>query len=629
MAHYLYNSNENLETLYAGFKAGLVPVSTNYRYGSDEFAYLWDSSDAVAVVSHGTFAGQIEAICSRAPRVKTFLWVNDGSGPGPERAVQIEHVATSANDRCVPSWGRSDEHLLLLYTGGTTGMPKGVRWQQKDLIASLDAGTKNRLPAVATADGAAQRVSGLGLRNLPAAPPMHGTGMFNAISNLMVGGSVHPLEGRRFEVTELLDTVHAKRVNSMSSGVTWSAEDGWDVVPGSGERGRVAMRGCTPVGYYKDPEKSAATFIAIDGVRYSMSGDWGEVDANGTVRLLGRRSECINTGALIAHVKEHLAHYKAPKRVIPVASVGRAANGKLDIQGAQGTGHRTAGVTRPARQRGGPTSTGRRRRVQFMANPLLNEASFRQASGTGTLPPPDIATRVEGISSSATRTGVMTVNGAIQATLGLLVLLLAGGVVGWRLVKVREGEITSFPSWTIFLVIIGAIAVMVTSRKPQLAKVVAPAYAVAEGLFVGAISHAYETWQSGIVLAAVGATLGVFTVMLVLYRFRIIKVTNRFRSIVVSATMGLMVFYVVSLILNAFGVNLSIISSASGLGIAFSVFAAGLAAFNLLLDFDLMERGAKAGAPAYMNWFAALGLLVTIVWLYLEMLRLLSKLQRR
>ncbi|CAB4697945.1 MAG: hypothetical protein F2934_05370 [Actinobacteria bacterium] len=264
-----------------------------------------------------------------------------------------------------------------------------------------------------------------------------------------------------------------------------------------------------------------------------------------------------------------------------------------------------------------------------MANPLLNEASFRQASGTGTLPPPDIATRVEGISSSATRTGVMTVNGAIQATLGLLVLLLAGGVVGWRLVKVREGEITSFPSWTIFLVIIGAIAVMVTSRKPQLAKVVAPAYAVAEGLFVGAISHAYETWHSGIVLAAVGATLGVFTVMLVLYRFRIIKVTNRFRSIVVSATMGLMVFYVVSLILNAFGVNLSIISSASGLGIAFSVFAAGLAAFNLLLDFDLMERGAKAGAPAYMNWFAALGLLVTIVWLYLEMLRLLSKLQRR
>ena len=264
-----------------------------------------------------------------------------------------------------------------------------------------------------------------------------------------------------------------------------------------------------------------------------------------------------------------------------------------------------------------------------MANPLLNEATFKQASGTRTLPPPDISTRVDSIASTATRAGVMTVNGAIQATLGLLVLLLAGGVLGWRLVKVNEGQITSFPSWTIFLVILGAIAVMVASRKPQIAKVIAPAYAVVEGIFVGAISHAYETWQNGVVLAAVGATLGVFAVMLVLYRFRIIKVTNRFRSVLVSATMGLMVFYLVSLVLHAFGVNLSIINSASGLGIAFSVLAAGLAAFNLLLDFDLMERGAKAGAPAYMNWFAALGLLVTIVWLYLEMLRLLSKLQRR
>lgn len=467
VAHYLYNSNEYLETLYACFKAGLAPVNTNYRYGSDELAYLWDNSDAVAVVFHGTFTGQIEAIRSRVPRVKTFLWVDDGSGPCPEWAVQFEHAATSANDRCVPPWGRSGEHLLLLYTGGTTGMPKGVMWQQEDLIASLDAGTKNRLPAAATADGAAQRVNGPGPRNLPAAPLMHGTGMFNAISNLMVGGSVHSLVGRHFEVTELLDTVHTKRVNSMSivgdafakpilraldaepdrwdisslrvvvsSGVMWSAEskagllrhndrlilvdslgsseaigmasntttagsvgrtatfrlgentrvvteDGRDVVPGSGERGRVAMRGYTPVGYYKDPEKSAATFIKIDGVRYSMPGDWAEVDADGTVRLLGRGSQCINTGgekvypeeveevlklhpsvadaavvglpderfgeaitalaeprtgqtidaaALIAHVKEHLAHYKAPKRVFPIASVGRAANGKLDYK---------------------------------------------------------------------------------------------------------------------------------------------------------------------------------------------------------------------------------------------------------------------------------------------------------
>jgi uncharacterized YccA/Bax inhibitor family protein len=194
---------------------------------------------------------------------------------------------------------------------------------------------------------------------------------------------------------------------------------------------------------------------------------------------------------------------------------------------------------------------------------------------------------------------------------------------------VNEGEITSFPTWTIGIVILGAIGVMITNWKPQIARFVAPVYAVLEGLFVGAVSHAYETWQDGIVLAAVGATLGVFTVMLLLYRFRIIKVTQRLRSIIISATLGLMAFYLVSWVLSLFDVNISIINSTSGLGIAFSVLAAGLAAFNLLLDFDLIERGAKAGAPAYMNWFAALGLMVTIVWLYLEMLRLLSKLQRR
>lgn len=264
-----------------------------------------------------------------------------------------------------------------------------------------------------------------------------------------------------------------------------------------------------------------------------------------------------------------------------------------------------------------------------MANPLLTEAAFQRSSGTGTLPPPDASTRVDHIGAGPAQHSTMSVDGAITATLGLMALLLAGGFIGWRLVKVNEGEITSFPTWTIGIVILGAIAVMFTTRKPQIARFVAPVYAVLEGLFVGAVSHAYETWQDGIVLAAVGATLGVFTVMLLLYRFRIIKVTHRLRSIIVSATLGLMAFYLVSWVLSLFDVNIAIINSTSGMGIAFSVLAAGLAAFNLLLDFDLIERGAKAGAPAYMNWFAALGLMVTIVWLYLEMLRLLSKLQRR
>jgi uncharacterized YccA/Bax inhibitor family protein len=263
-----------------------------------------------------------------------------------------------------------------------------------------------------------------------------------------------------------------------------------------------------------------------------------------------------------------------------------------------------------------------------MANPLLTEAAFRRSSGTATLPPPDASTRVEGFQPRRDAS-TMSVDGTITATLGLFVLLLAGGFVGWRLVKVEEGEITSFPSWTIAIVLVGAVGVLITNWKPQIARFVAPAYAVLQGLFVGAVSRAYETWQDGIVLAAVGATLAVFCVMLALYRFRIIKVTQRLRSIIIGATVGLMLFYLVAWVVSLFGANVSIINSTSLLGIGFSVLAAGLAAFNLLLDFDLIERGSKAGAPAYMNWFAALGLLVTIVWLYLELLRLLSKLQRR
>ena len=263
-----------------------------------------------------------------------------------------------------------------------------------------------------------------------------------------------------------------------------------------------------------------------------------------------------------------------------------------------------------------------------MANPLLNEASFKR-SGT-TLPPPDIATRVDAPAIAITKTGVMTVNGTIMATFGMLALLLAGGYVGWRQVTVdANNQINKFPSWTIALVLVGFVSVMVASFKPKLAPILGPVYAVLEGVAVGAISHAYETWQKGIVLAAVGATLGVFAVMLLLYRFRIIRVTQRLRSVVMGATLGIAAFYLVAMLLHAFGTNISIINSPSGLGIGFSVLVAGLAAFNLLLDFDFIERGAKSGAPGYMNWFGALGLTVTLVWLYLELLRLLSKLQQR
>ncbi|MBI5089534.1 MAG: Bax inhibitor-1/YccA family protein, partial [Actinobacteria bacterium] len=152
-----------------------------------------------------------------------------------------------------------------------------------------------------------------------------------------------------------------------------------------------------------------------------------------------------------------------------------------------------------------------------------------------------------------------------------------------------------------------------------------------EGFAVGVISKFYESTQDGIVVQAVGATLATVLVMLVLYRTQIIKVTDRFRRIVIGATAGVMLLYLVSLVIRLFAGpgSISFLSSPSALGIGFSVFVCVLAAMNLALDFDFIERGSANRLPKGMEWYAAFGLLVTIVWLYLEILRLLSKLNRR
>jgi acyl-CoA synthetase (AMP-forming)/AMP-acid ligase II len=467
VAQYLYNTPEYLESVFGCFKAAMAPVNTNYRYAADELVYLWDNADVAAVVFHGVFAPTIEVLRSRVPRVRLWLWVDDGTGTCPEWATPYEHAATSTPGRTAGPWGRSGDDLLLLYTGGTTGMPKGVMWRQGDVFLALDANNRRRMPSEQDLSAIAGRTLRPGPKGLPGAPLMHGTGLFNAISTLMVGGSITTLAGRHFDPVELLDAVELHRINSMSivgdafakpilraldaepdrwdisslrvivsSGVMWSketkegllrhsprlimvdalgsseaitmgtntttavsraetasfelgphtrilAEDGRDVVPGSGEIGRVAMRGHMPIGYYKDPEKSAATFEIIDGVRYSVPGDWAEVLADGTVKLLGRGSQCINTGgekvypeeveeclklhpsvadaavvglpderfgeaihaivepapgagldpnALTEHVKARLARYKAPKAIHTVSTIGRGVNGKLDYQ---------------------------------------------------------------------------------------------------------------------------------------------------------------------------------------------------------------------------------------------------------------------------------------------------------
>ncbi len=275
-----------------------------------------------------------------------------------------------------------------------------------------------------------------------------------------------------------------------------------------------------------------------------------------------------------------------------------------------------------------------------MPNPVLNERALSKASQTWAPPEPN-TTYFPPVSDGPTSPFVretMTVNGVISATATLFVLLLASAAFGWIQTGAPEevlladgstGYNNSIPTLAWGGLIVGVGLTFLLMFKPHLAKFIAPVYAIAEGFFVGAISRAYENLFDGLVVQAAGMTLVVFAVMLVLYRTRIIKVTERFRKIVIAATIGVMVFYGISFLISLFGGSVSFLSSPSLLGIGFSVLVAGLAAFNLALDFDFIERGSEQGLDKHFEWYAAFGLLVTIIWLYLELLRLLAKLRER
>jgi len=276
-----------------------------------------------------------------------------------------------------------------------------------------------------------------------------------------------------------------------------------------------------------------------------------------------------------------------------------------------------------------------------MANPLLNEKAFTKAvertpdqagwgsaEGKSTWNPPISDGPVSPYVQAKAPGQTMTANGAMSATIFLMVLLIAAATFGWsQVTELESGQIT-IPSWVMGGVIVGLICAFGVMFKPTAARILAPVYAIAQGSVVGAISKMFNVQYPGIVVQAVGATIGVFVMMLVLYRTGILRVTDKFRRIVIGATMGLMAFYLFSFVAGFFGANMFPTGS-STMSIGFSVLVAGLAAMNLALDFDFIDKAEAAGAPKHMEWFAAFGIMVTLVWLYLEILRLLAKMRDR
>lgn len=242
-------------------------------------------------------------------------------------------------------------------------------------------------------------------------------------------------------------------------------------------------------------------------------------------------------------------------------------------------------------------------------------------------PPPAAPDEVSPWRPGPVAADTMTVNGAVTATGVLLVLLVAAAVLGWNSVEVSPVRV-ELPGW-LFLAWLGTLGVgILTAFKPDLARITGPIYALVTGAWVGAISALYNAEFDGIVLQAVGGTVGVLAVMLFLYATRIVEVTDKLRMGVIMATGAIMLVYLFNIVLGLFGVDLPFIHDAGPMGIIVSLVIVGVAAMNLLLDFDFVERAVAAGAPRKVEWYAAFGLLVTLVWLYLEILRLLSKLNR-
>ncbi len=238
-----------------------------------------------------------------------------------------------------------------------------------------------------------------------------------------------------------------------------------------------------------------------------------------------------------------------------------------------------------------------------------------------------------GIPQARAGEGVMTVGGTVNKTIMLLALVVIAAAWVWSRYALAldggaEAAAQAVSGYVIAGVISGLALAIATAFKPTWARVTAPVYALLEGLFIGGVSALLNNAYPGIVLQAVGLTFGVMFAMLLIYRTGLIKVTPAFQRGVIAATFGIVLFYGVSLLLGLFHVGTSSLFGHTKLSIVISLVIVGIAALNLVLDFNFIDQGSAAGLPRYMEWYGAFALTVTLVWLYLEILRLLANVRR-
>ncbi len=249
------------------------------------------------------------------------------------------------------------------------------------------------------------------------------------------------------------------------------------------------------------------------------------------------------------------------------------------------------------------------------SNPALGENTFRDLSSG----------RYGGVTDIENR---MTLSGTVNKTGVLLVCAIATAAWTWHLFLQSRDMAAVTPLMLVGL-IGGFICAMVTVFKKEWSPVTAPVYALLEGLVLGGLSAVAELRYPGIAIQAVGLTFGTLFVLLMAYRSGLIRVTQKFRLGVIAATGGIMLFYLLEMVLGFFGIQFTSINGSGPIGIGFSLIVVGIAALNLVLDFDFIEQGVQYGAPKYMEWYGAFGIMVTLVWLYLEILRLLTKMRSR